>query len=105
MVNSVEEEEVEETGARMMDDGSSIGSWIDDVEEEEDRRSRAFSLTSSSSDQVLSSSSCYVSSRIKHYSPGSGKFYLQQYQRHWRQRRCFLDSYLIVKVIVNCRSK
>ena len=55
VVNTVEEEEGEETGARMMDDGSSIGSWIDDVEEEEEeqeRRSRAFSLTSSSSDQV-----------------------------------------------------
>ena len=51
MVNSVEEGE--QARAKIMDDGSSIGSWIDDVEEEEEeRRSRAFSLTSSSSDQV-----------------------------------------------------
>ena len=52
VVNSVEEGE--QARAKIMDDGSSIGSWIDDVEEEEEeeRRSRAFSLTSSSSDQV-----------------------------------------------------
>ena len=46
---------VNSASAGMMDDGSSIGSWIDDVEEEEveeERRSRAFSQTSSSSDQV-----------------------------------------------------
>ena len=51
MVNSVEEGEQTET--RMLDDVSSISSWTDDVEEEEEnRRSRAFSQTSSSSDQV-----------------------------------------------------
>ena len=52
VVNSVEEGE--QARAKMMDDGSSIGSWIDDVEEEEEeeRRSRAFSLTSSSSEQL-----------------------------------------------------
>ena len=48
IVNALEDQE--QTG----DDGASIESWIDDVEEEENRRSRACSMTSSSSDQVIS---------------------------------------------------
>ena len=53
-----------ETEERIGDAGCSIESWADDVEEEEERRSRAFSMTSSSSDQGLGNSICSSSSDI-----------------------------------------